>query len=140
MIPFEGWPRTRLSEPLRSFVGRYEATLASEPTHSASTLRWMCEAIEGFFYDHPKVKKPEQILITDVEDWRLAKLQNNSWNSVRKDLCALKAFYNWLRSEPEYSSLDNPVYVPLPQTRKRRPDVRNQVTGLHPDLRLADEA
>lgn len=142
MIPFEGWPRPfrPLNEPIRTLVGRYEAGLARDRSHSSSTLRWMCEALEGFFYDHPKVKRPEQVLITDVEDWRLAKLQDNSWNSVRKDLCALKAFYRWLaREEPAYSGLDDPVYVPLPQSHKPSPDAQSQVTEQHPGLQQADE-
>lgn len=119
MRPFDDWPRKpfkSLNEPIRTLVGRYEAGLARDRSHSRATLIWMCEAIEGFFYDHPKIKRPEQILITDVEDWRLAKGTAYKPNVVRKDLCALKAFYNWLRREdPAYTNLDNPVWVPPPQ-------------------------
>ena len=124
MIPFRGWPREPfkgLNEPIKSLVGKYEAGLHRDGTHSRNTLAWMCDAIEGFFYDHPKVKRPEQILITDVEDWRLAKLQDYSWNVVRRDLGALRAFYNWLRRDGDYPNLDNPVFVPPP-----RPDSRPQ--------------
>lgn len=115
MTPIEGWPRPfrPLNEPLRTLIGRYEAGLAREHRISSKTLRWMCEAIEGFFYDHPKVKRPEQILITDVEDWRLAKRADNAPNCIRRDLGALHAFYSWLqREEPEYSTLDNPAWIP----------------------------
>jgi hypothetical protein len=101
----------------------------------------MCEAVEAFFYDHPKVKKPEQVSICDVEDWRLAKLEENAWNCVRRDLGALKAFYNWLiREEPEYCGLDNPVWVPQPLSHTPRPESQSQVFELHPDLRPVDEA
>jgi site-specific recombinase XerD len=81
----------------------------------------MCKALEGFFADHPRVKRPEQIQITDSEDWRISKLDSGvAWNVVRKDLCAVKAFYSWLRREHEdYSSLDNPIYVPPPAPKKK---------------------
>lgn len=100
-------------------IGRYEAGLVRERTHSHRTLKWICEAIEGFFEDHPKMKRPEQVLITDVEDWRAMRLaRGDAWNVIRRDLGALKAFYNWLRrEEPEYSGLDNPVYVPRPRAK-----------------------
>lgn len=123
MRPFDDWPGKPfrlLNEPLRSLIGRYEAGLVREGTHSKATILWMSEDIEGFFYDHPRVKRPEQIQITDVEDWRLAKNETAAPNSVRRALCALKAFYNWLKDEPEYGLLDNPVWVPKPTAKLPR--------------------
>jgi hypothetical protein len=141
LIPIDGWPEPfkPLNEPIRTLIGRYEAGLARDRNHSSSTLLWVCDAIEGFFYDHPRVKRPEQILITDVEDWRLAKLETYGANMVRKDLGALKAFYRWLAHElPEYSGLDNPVWYPLPETAKPARGSAG-VTELHPDLRPAED-
>lgn len=140
MKPFDDWPRPfrPLNEPIRTLVGRYEAGLARDRSHSRATLRWICEAIEGFFYDHPKVKKPEQILITDVEDWRLAKMERNAPNCVRRDLCAVKAFYSWLLRETEYRG-DNPVWIPPVQSKPPSLEGRNQACELRPDLRQVPE-
>jgi site-specific recombinase XerD len=139
--PLGGWPEPfkQLNEPIRSLVGRYEAGLVRERTHSEATLRSIEENIEAFFYDHPKVRRPEQVLITDVEDWRLARLDSgDAPNSVRHALCSLKTFYNWLIRETDFRG-DNPVWIPPVQSRMQVPDVRNQVTSLHPDLRPASE-
>jgi len=113
MKPFGGWPRPfrSLNEPIRSLVGEYEAGLVRDGTYRHSTILWYCDAIEAFFYDHPKVKRPEQILITDVEDWRLAKQREYSYVTVRTDLCALRAFFNWLIREKGVE-MDCPVFVP----------------------------
>jgi site-specific recombinase XerD len=133
--PFADWPQPfkPLNEPIRTLVGQYEAGLHRDRNHSRSTLLWMCEDIEGFFYDHPRAKRPEQILITDVEDWRIAKQNDAAPNCVRRALCALKAFYAWMARElPEYSMLDNPVWIPPVAAKNPRPD--RGVTAQHPDF------
>ena len=107
----------KLREPLRTLVGRYEAGLSRDGTHSRTTVTWMCNAIEGFFEDHPRVKHPSQVLITDVEDWKLMKLERYAWNTVRTQLCAIKAFYSWLRNHEELQ-IDDPVVVPPPRPRQ----------------------
>ena len=140
MIPFEGWPRPfrPLREPLRTLIGKWEAHLISNHRGDHHTTRSMCENVEGFFYDHSKIKRPEQILITDVEDWRLAKLEDYSWNTVRSALCHLKTFYNWLIRETDYKG-DCPVWVPLPHSSKQVPALQTGVTALHPSLHPTDE-
>jgi hypothetical protein len=135
--PLEGWPVPfrPLREPVRSLVGQWEATMAANPAHLKSSLRNSCEAVEAFFYDHPRVSRPEQVLITDVEDWRLARLANgNAPNTVRTALGALKTFYRWLMYAKDLR-LEDPVVVPLPQG-KPHPVSPCGVTELHPDLRL----
>ena len=107
------------NRPVDVLIGRWEAGLVRDGTHSHATLKWMCDAVEGFFADHQRVKYPEQIQITDSEDWRIGKLDDGvAWNVVRADLCAVKAFFNYLRREhEEYSGLDNPIYVPPPKRK-----------------------
>jgi hypothetical protein len=130
-------PFQPLQEPIRSLVGKWESALVSNGPHSHGTLRWMCDAVEGFWYDHPKTKRPEQILITDVEDWREARLAaGHCWNVVRRDLCALKAFYSYLVKVLDYR-LDNPVNIPPVQIRTQDLPVESGVYALHPDLRPA---
>jgi hypothetical protein len=117
-------PFQPLKEPLRSLVGKYEAGLVSDRSHSHQLIRDFCDAIEGFFYDHPETKRPEQILICDVEDWRLAMEERFAPNTVRKQLCAIKAFYSWLRKESGYLPRDqqevlDPIVIPKPTVRVR---------------------
>jgi site-specific recombinase XerD len=114
-INLSGFPEPfrPLREPLRSLVGQYEATLVTDRTHSHKTIRDFCDAIEGFFYDHPETKRPEQILIVDVEDWRLAMEERMAPNTVRKYLCCVKAFYSWLRKTGR--NIEDPVVIPKPR-------------------------
>lgn len=117
-VNLSGFPKPfkPLREPLRSLIGKYEANLIKEHKSTSKTLRWMCDAIEGFFYDHPSTKTPEAILITDVEDWRLARLDaGHAWNSVRRDMCALRSFYSWLIESGR--EVVCPVVIPPPQKR-----------------------
>lgn len=131
-----GWPVPfkPLREPVRSLVGKYEATLVREGSSKATVL-WMSEAIEGFFYDHPRVSRPEQVLITDVEDWKEARLAlGHKPNCVRRDLCGLSGFYSFL---PKIGyEVDQPVVIPPYRPRPQgKPDqlARNRVTSLHPE-------
>lgn len=82
----------------------------------------MADAVEDFFYDHPKTKRPEQILGVDVEDWRQAMSERYAPNTVRKYLCALKAFYSWVRKDSDYAPKEgwevlDPVVIPKPSPR-----------------------
>ena len=118
-------PFKPLREPLRTLIGRYESGMLRGRRFKHSWFKDWCETIEGFFYDHPKAKKPEQILIVDVEDWRLAMEERFSPNTVRSALCALKAFYSWLREESGYLAVkdgisrevEDPVVIPKPRPR-----------------------
>jgi hypothetical protein len=137
MIPLEGWPTPfkPLREPIRGLVGKWEAAYASRP--EKSTLTWMnfCNFVESFFYDHPKVSRPEQVLMCDVEDWREARIAaGDAHNSVRSALAALKAFFGWAIRE-ELVQMDNPVHG-LPFVKSRRPTGTpgSGVTTLHPAL------
>lgn len=133
-------PFKPLPEPIRTLIAKYEANLLSNRSgskYARTTFTAMCDFVEGFFYDHPETKRPEQILLGDVEDWRLAMEERFAPNTVRRALCALKAFYSWLRRDSEYVARQDgvvrevldPVVIPKPQSLPKRVGLRAAIRG-----------
>lgn len=97
-----------MREPLRSLVGRYEAHLV---VRRHKTIAAYDKALQRFFGFFPRKSRPDQFHITDVEDYRFARLADGAAaSSVKMEIGVVSMFFNWLR-RAEGLELDNPAAI-----------------------------
>jgi site-specific recombinase XerD len=123
-----------LSEPVAPYknftypqpLGRYVAEF--EQTHVRRRLsrkmpQTFSKSLWEFFSRFPTRKDPRHFYVTDVEDYKQVRLDAGyAWNTVRKELCLVRTFFNWLAREAGLE-LTNPVIQMEPralQGRSRR--------------------
>lgn len=91
-------------------VGAYEGQFLREGGHARRTLHDLEESFQIFFRHFPKKASPRQIDSCDIEDykeWRFA--EGAAYSVVRRELCHLHTFFNWLRSQEGWEDWPQPV-------------------------------
>lgn len=72
-----------------------------------------------FLKANPEATKPEDILITDVEDWYIKRSRETSLATARYEIGVIRYFYNWLRAEKG-------LEIKNPAANRRHPKLQPQ--------------
>ena len=69
------------------------------------------DVVYDFLKSYPEKTRPEQFLITDVEDWAILRGRKLAPATILRERRILRGFFQWLR-QAKGLSLPNPVTVP----------------------------
>ena len=95
---------------IAKLVGEYEGQFLREGGHAKRTLHDLDESFQQFFRHFPKKGSLRQFDMCDIEDykeWRFA--EGAAYSVVRRELCHLHTFFNWVRSQEGWDDWPQPV-------------------------------
>lgn len=85
-------------EPLGKYVAAWDRSLVQRRLH-ADTPRLYAKAVWNFFSRFPGRREPGSIFTTDVVDYIEVREEQVAWNTLRREVSTLRAFYSWMIRE-----------------------------------------
>lgn len=120
-------------EPLRTCIAAFERHWLATTTNK-KTPRDYSVSLWRFFSRLPSRKSPDNIYITDVEDYKVVRLaEGMAWNTVGKEVGHLRSFFRFCVEELGVQ-MSNPALL---MAFRRRPI--DSVPGLRVEARTEDD-
>jgi integrase len=102
----ENW----VDQPIWKLEVEYERW--QERAATRGHIKHVADILYGFLKTYPKLTKPEDFLVTHVEDWAIGRARHYAAYTVACDVNIIRAFFEWLRNHKGLS-------IPNPATRRK---------------------